>query len=143
PSVTEAAEHAEEPGVALVDGAQGAARDRFGTDRRRDVERAADVDAEEAALRDAHDVERMTVEQDRPADDRGVAMKLRLPEGVAEHDARRGAALSIVSGSDQSACRGTNAKRVEEVAADPEAASDARLAARRQVEVPRPPCEQL
>ena len=106
---------------------------RFGAERERDVERAADLETVKARGRDADDFGRTRVERDGASDDRGIAAVGPAPEAVPEDRARR-AASAIVLRRQQPAGRGAHAERVEELAADPEALGETRLAAVGEVE---------
>ena len=102
--------------------------------RRGNVEGSSDVDAEEAGLRHADDVERVAVEHDGPPDDRRIAAVLLLPERVAQHDAGCRAAFAIVGRRQHAADVRRHAERLKEIAADPDPLCGSRLTAAGQVE---------
>src|SRR5262249_44167567 len=92
---------------------------RLGADGNRDVEAPAHFEPVEGTRGDADDLDGMRREPDRLPQDRGAARVRALPERVAEYCAR-GTAGTIVRGSEQSSGGWTDAKDVEESAADPE-----------------------
>jgi hypothetical protein len=81
----EAEHHVQPPGAPARERARVALHARRGAERHRDVERAADVGAEEPARRDAHHGDGHAVERERAPDDvRGTA-EAPLPERMADH----------------------------------------------------------
>jgi hypothetical protein len=132
-------EHAQPPRAALIERALGAADERLGAERHRDVEGAADLDAEELRRGDADDCEGMAVERDRPSEHGGVAAVFAAPERVAEHRDRPVLAalpLVVLVGEGPADDR-ADAQDVEEAAAREQAGDLARLAAGVQVEARR------
>ena len=110
--------------------------ERLGAERNRDVERAADVDAEEARRRDADDRERHALDRQRSADDVGRAAEPALPEGVADdrHRAIRAAAAPVVVGRPRPSEDRLNAEHVEIASARPDAVDELGRSALREVE---------
>ena len=76
------------------------------------------------------------VERNRLTDNRGIAGKLPLPEGIAQQN-RRPAAFDGFLGSEETPKLGLNAEHGKEVAGDPDAGKHARLAAARHFRVRR------
>ena len=129
-------ENRQPPVAAPIERAFLAANDRLGAERRRDVEGAADLQAEEIAVRDADDRERVAVEVNRFSDHVRAAAILALPEAVTEdrHRSIRSAAAPVIVGREETPDVRRYAERVEEPPADEEALRVARLAAGVQVE---------
>src|SRR5437660_3944918 len=124
----------------LVDGVARRFDDWLRADGHRDVERSSGLYSEEAGRGDADDLERMTVEADRPADGRRLTAVLPLPERVADDDAWRCATADVVLRSQQPAGERRDAQDVEEPAAHPQSLDGARLSAFGEIEcldVPR------
>src|SRR5262245_11440886 len=82
----------------------------------------------------ADDLVRIAAQLDRAADHRRVAAVLALPECVAQHGDRRGAALAVVVVGEEAPQRGPYAERREELAAREHRVREARLAGRLEAE---------
>jgi hypothetical protein len=78
------------------------------------VARGADLEAEEPARRDAHDCQRLAVDEQLLADDIGAAGEAPLPEVVTEHDQRVAAWRPIVVRAEDPAHRGGHPEHAEE-----------------------------
>ena len=89
--------------------------DPFGTERHHDIEGAADVDAREAPVRDAYDLDGMAVDGNGLADDRGGSTIFALPEAVAEHRAS-GTAAAVAGGRESAAQSGADSEGFEKLA---------------------------
>src|SRR5207247_7178042 len=126
---------------AAIETAVAAANQRLVAERHRDVEAAADVDAEELRRRHADDGERHTIERQRPANRVRRTAEVPLPEAVADDDdgTVRTAAPTIVVVGERAAEDRRHAQRVEVRAARPDAFDELRLAAGREVEPGRRP----
>ena len=104
--------------VPLVSQPGFAAERRLGADRHGNVERSSNLDAEEAARRDANHVHRLTVDHERAADRGGISAELSLPEAVAHHRIRHGATGAVVVTHQETTDVGIDSEHGEEVAAD-------------------------
>src|SRR5262249_44707980 len=108
-------------------------------ERRGDIEGAPDLRAEEAGRRDAGDLDLVAVELELATDRARVGAELAPPEALADHDGGGVAAAPIVGGVEHAAEQRRDAERVEEVAADEEAARPSDRAGLRQVVAPGAP----
>ncbi len=78
-------EHVEPPGAAIRDSVGQRRQPAGHHDRHENLRRRAFVDAVESLLRDADDGHCLTVDDQRLADDRGIAAEAGLPVGMAQH----------------------------------------------------------
>src|SRR6266852_4454768 len=83
----------------------------------------------------------MAPQTDGPAEDSGVASKLPLPEGMAQHHPRARASPRVVLGGECAANQRIHAEQAEEATADIEALGEPHLAAAGQVKPRRAPRE--
>jgi hypothetical protein len=132
----QAGDNAEKVRRRRVEGGVAAAHERFRTERRDDVERAADLHAEEARWRDADDREGHRVETNDAAEDVRSAAELPLPVCVADHGdgAVTSSSASIVQRREGAAEESGSAKGREESAVNPHTVDELRLASRSGVE---------
>jgi hypothetical protein len=102
-------------------------------DRHEHVEREPHHRAPEALGRDADDRERTRVEDDRPADHRGIASKELLPGRVTEHDDRLLVRMAAVGLHEAPPERRPDPEQIEEVRRDHLSPDPARLSVAAQV----------
>src|SRR6202011_3581401 len=102
--------------------------------RKDEIERASDLDAEELRRRNAYDGDRPSIERDRSADDADRPSEPLLPQPIAD-DGRspaRTTASHIVSLREESSDDRRHTQRLEEVAARKEPIHLQRLAGHRE-----------
>ena len=120
-----------------------ATEERFGLDRKNDVERGADVEPEEARRRDADDRVGHSLDGQGPADRVRCAAEAPLPESMAYHGywAVPPAATAVVAVVESPADRGRQAQHLEHFAGGPNRLGELELAGLRQAHAIRRPRE--
>src|SRR5262245_2195726 len=106
PSRFEPPYHPEPPGCAMVNPVIFAVDDGLSANRRGHVKAAANFDTEKASLRDADDLDGMSVERDLPPQDLRVAAVCAAPERVADDRAGRTTAALIIGAREDASQRG-------------------------------------
>ncbi len=115
---TQPADHAQPRGDGLAEDRGVAVDQRFLLERNPEIRRvAAQRFAEESRRRDTGDGERLPLDEERGADDRGIAAVGALPDVMAQHD-HRSRRRRVVGGGEDAAAEGADAERREVVAGD-------------------------